>query len=285
MPYCNQCGRYIGGGMLCAWCGESHQSNSTPTQPTQTMPVPDTMIPLDVPQESEETASVLGTTPSSVLSEQPVEPTALTPNETTPANENAPLTPTVEESPPTEAPSLLPHNIADAPTAPAAQPTESSTDTPRAEAPQEPSPSVQSPREETSRAGRVSAAVWQQVRQVFDTPDHTDTFSPREIRSGRMMSVLCYLWVLWIIPYTCAKNARYVRFHLRQGLTLLLTDCLGLTLGGVAALIGSVIPIAMPLFAALAELILLASLALKAWAIIGVLRGKARELLFSSHTS
>lgn len=39
--------------------------------------------------------------------------------------------------------------------------------------------------------------------------------------NNKIMAVLCYIWILWIIPIlTDAKNDPFVRFHINQGIIL-----------------------------------------------------------------
>ena len=48
------------------------------------------------------------------------------------------------------------------------------------------------------------------------------------------MAVFSYLWILILIPFlTDAKNDPLVKFHLKQGLTLIIFDVIGWALGMV----------------------------------------------------
>ncbi len=54
--------------------------------------------------------------------------------------------------------------------------------------------------------------------------DHTKEFSADDIENNKMMAIFCYLGLLLVIPMLVspAKDSPFVRFHLNQGLILLL---------------------------------------------------------------
>jgi uncharacterized membrane protein len=92
-----------------------------------------------------------------------------------------------------------------------------------------------------------------------------------------LMGVLCYLGILLIIPYLMAKDDSFVKFHLRQGLVLLVIEAVLWVLG-------------MMFMWQLYMLISFAQLAVLVLSIIGivnVVQGHEKELplvgQFSSH--
>lgn len=134
--------------------------------------------------------------------------------------------------------------------------------------------------------GRRLARRWRGVckrqlgraKKCLDTPDSTHLYGGEDIRHHRGMAVLCYLWVLWAVPYLRGGKSPFVKYHLEQGLTLLLLDCLGATFLGVAWVLGSMLFPAAPALAAVGEVTLLVSLLLKIFGCISCLSGKAKEL-------
>ncbi len=143
----------------------------------------------------------------------------------------------------------------------------------------------EAPKEETpQRKKRYFAAplrhtrLSQGVRSLLDTPDTTAVYTLRDARDGRVMSMLCYLWILWVIPFFLKRSSPFVRYHLGQGLMLLLMDCLGVTFIGISLLLDTLLPVAAPAFMALGEVALLLSCLLKLFGIICALGGKAKEL-------
>lgn len=53
-------------------------------------------------------------------------------------------------------------------------------------------------------------------------------------KKGNTMAVFAYLWILIIIPFlTEGKNDPFVKFHLKQGLALIIFDVVGWVVGAV----------------------------------------------------
>ena len=87
-----------------------------------------------------------------------------------------------------------------------------------------------------------------------------------------MMAICAYLWILIVIPFlTDAKSDSFVKFHLKQGLVLLIFDAIGWVVGafiGWFPLIGWLIVF----------LWWIISLLLVIMGIMNVLRGEEKEL-------
>ena len=57
--------------------------------------------------------------------------------------------------------------------------------------------------------------------------DYKDTMSSshnREIRNDKAMAILAYLGCLVLVPMLAAKDSRFVKYHIRQGVILLVTE-------------------------------------------------------------
>ncbi len=65
--------------------------------------------------------------------------------------------------------------------------------------------------------------------------DHTNNYSANDIQTGKGMSVLSYLGLLWLIPFfvNTRRNNPYVRFHMNQGLILLIISLIIQVIGAV----------------------------------------------------
>ena len=124
----------------------------------------------------------------------------------------------------------------------------------------------------------LNATLRRAYARILDTEDTTDRFSPRDVRAHRTMAALSYLGILWAIPFFFARSSRFVRFHLGQGLLLLLADGIAATLLGLTLLTGSLAPAVCPALAAVTETIAFLSLVLKVCGVTYALRGRAREL-------
>ncbi len=114
------------------------------------------------------------------------------------------------------------------------------------------------------------------VTQLTDTKDSTEEYDPQDIEKNKIMAILAYLGFLVIIPLFCAGESRFARFHVNQGLVLLITDII---LGMIFALVGW-----LPLIGWLIKIVRwLASVIFFVFMVIGILnayRGKAKDLPF-----
>ena len=105
-----------------------------------------------------------------------------------------------------------------------------------------------------------------ELKRFTDTPDSTSQYDPRDIADNKVMGVLCYLGLLWLVPLLAAKNSPFVKFHLNQGLLVLII--------ALASSILNWIPI-INIFGWIVSVIAFA------FAIIGIVhvcQGKAQEL-------
>ena len=124
----------------------------------------------------------------------------------------------------------------------------------------------------------LNATLRRAYAKILDTEDTTDRFSPRDVRAHRTMAALSYLGVLWAIPFFFTRSSRFVRFHLGQGLLLLLADGIAATLLGLTLLMNSLAPAVCPALAAVTEIIAFLSIVLKICGVTYAMRGRAREL-------
>ena len=107
-----------------------------------------------------------------------------------------------------------------------------------------------------------------------DGAEHAAHHETHHAEAGgkNMMAILAYLWILIIIPFlTEARKEPFVKFHLKQGLALIIFDVIGWV---VAFAIGW-IPVLGWL---IAWLWWLASLILVIVGIVNVLNGQEKEL-------
>lgn len=58
------------------------------------------------------------------------------------------------------------------------------------------------------------------VAHLNDTPDTTSSFSSADVANNKVMAILSYFWILFLIPLFAAKESPFARFHANQGLLL-----------------------------------------------------------------
>ncbi len=96
-------------------------------------------------------------------------------------------------------------------------------------------------------------------------------------KQGNIIAVFSYLWILIVIPFlTESKNDPFVKYHLKQGLALLIFD-----------LIGWAVAIAIGWFPIIGWLIVwlwwIVGIVLTIMGIINVLNGQEKELPLIGH--
>lgn len=251
MPYCNACGKYIREGLLCPYCTRVSPDDEYD-------PVPD--------EEERDAAS------------SPEELTDTSPNGEEPgeSEESAVLTDEFQMSVDEEA--AVPPD----PEADASEGAEAVGISHGGDAPSEGNAPSGDRRSAGSTAGdpvpELNATFRRAYARILDTEDTTDRFSPRDVRAHRTMAALSYLGILWAIPFFFARTSRFVRFHLGQGLLLLLADGITATLLGLTLLLDGLAPAVSPALAAVVEVIAILALILKVCGVTFALRGRAREL-------
>ena len=101
------------------------------------------------------------------------------------------------------------------------------------------------------------------LKKLADTPDTTANYSAADIAENKGMAILCYLGILWLIPFLAKKDSPFVKYHLNQGLLVLIL--------GIAVAIISWIPVVGWLCGVVV-------FALAIIGIVNVVNGKVQEL-------
>ena len=114
----------------------------------------------------------------------------------------------------------------------------------------------------------------EKVGGLLNTKDFTEEFEQEDIASNKVMGILAYLSWLVLIPLFAAKESKYARFHVNQGIVLAIVEIISWVVFG---LLGSIPGIGW-LFSIIGWLVSLACLGLAVFGIINVANGKAKEL-------
>lgn len=116
----------------------------------------------------------------------------------------------------------------------------------------------------------------EKIQKVLDTKDTTSDYDSEDIKNNKVVSILAYFGILFLIPLLAAKDSKFAKYHANQGLTL----CLAWVI--VAVVIGALgnIPFIWWLFDIIGALASLAGILLMIVGIINAANGKAKELPF-----
>ena len=105
------------------------------------------------------------------------------------------------------------------------------------------------------------------IMGINNTADTTADYDKKDIEDNKLMAVLAYLGILFLVPLFAAKESMFAQFHTNQGIIMAIV--------GFANCILAMIPI---LGWIAAPLIGLCHLALTVLGIVNVCTGKAKEL-------
>ena len=108
-------------------------------------------------------------------------------------------------------------------------------------------------------------------KDILNTPDTTAEFEENDIQQNKVMAVLAYFGLLFLIPMLAAKESKYAKFHTNQGLTLWLANL-------IVSVVSSIIALIPIIGAIVAGLISLVMFALMILGIVNAATGKAKEL-------
>ena len=114
------------------------------------------------------------------------------------------------------------------------------------------------------------------ISMLTDTPDSSSSMTNEDIQTNKNISLLSYLFCLFLIPRFTRKNSKFAQYHVNQGLTLFLVEIAGSIVFSILEklpLIGFVFTIAKYAFN-------LATLVLTFLGLLNVSQGKAKQLPF-----
>ena len=112
------------------------------------------------------------------------------------------------------------------------------------------------------------------VNALNNTTDITDQMDPTDIENNKLMGILAYLSWLVLIPIFAAKDSKFARFHVNQGLVLAIAELILIVLSSV---LGG-IPVVGWIVRIITWLGDIACFVLAILGIINAANGKAKEL-------
>lgn len=119
----------------------------------------------------------------------------------------------------------------------------------------------------------------EKIAQFSNTKDSTSEFAPDDIQKNKRMALLSYIGILFIIPLLAAKDSKFAKFHVNQGIVLFIADLVcGLAVGIVSAILRFIPIVRLFLPAVLTTLVSLAALAFMIIGILNAVNGRAKEL-------
>lgn len=127
-------------------------------------------------------------------------------------------------------------------------------------------PETQAPPTQDNDGG-FQSKIDNAVNAFKETANTTADYAPEDIASNKVMAVLAYLGILFIVPLVAAPNSPYAKFHANQGLLLFLLN--------IATGVLTIIPFVGWIAAAIGTV---ASIVFFILGIVNAVKGQAKEL-------
>ena len=109
-----------------------------------------------------------------------------------------------------------------------------------------------------------------------DVKDTSDEYSKEDIKRGKTLGILSYLGILVLIPYLSEKKNKYVIFHAKQGISLLVAEII---VGGILWFLGLILSWRVSWLVSICQTVFFfLALVLSFMGIKNVCDGKAKEL-------
>ncbi len=104
--------------------------------------------------------------------------------------------------------------------------------------------------------------------------DHTSEFDQNDIQQNKVMAVLAYIGILVLVPIFAAKESKFAKFHVNQGLVLAIVE-IG---ASIILSILSNIPYIGFLFSILSGIVGIVCFVFSIMGIVYAAQGQAKEL-------
>lgn len=109
--------------------------------------------------------------------------------------------------------------------------------------------------------------------------DFTSQYDPNDVQQNKVMAVLAYFWVLFLIPLLAAPNSQFARFHANQGLVLFLAEIAGgIVIGILTAILIRIPIVGVILTGLISGVFSIGMFVLMIMGIINAATGKAKEV-------
>lgn len=104
------------------------------------------------------------------------------------------------------------------------------------------------------------------VSVITNTADKTETMNSNDINNNRLMAVLSYISILFLIPLFLAKDSKFARFHVNQGILIFIVS---FVLGLLSAI---------PFVGIIFKILNVVAFIFAILGIVNAVQGKAKEL-------
>lgn len=140
------------------------------------------------------------------------------------------------------------------------------------------------------KANKSNNTVNKGIEFIMNSKDYTSEYDPNDIASTKIISILSYFGILFLIPLIAKPESKFARFHVNQGLILFIS---GFILNAFSSITQTIIkPVftthyygsiyVSPVYETISLFVSLAiNIIILLWFVLGIinsLNGKAKEL-------
>lgn len=113
-------------------------------------------------------------------------------------------------------------------------------------------------------------------KEIFNTKDTTTEYAKEDIDANKVMGILAYIGILFLIPLFAAKGSKFAQFHTKRGIII----CIAAICIAIVSGIISLIPIVRWILGIPLYIVSLIPIAYMVLGIINAAQGKVKELPF-----
>lgn len=121
------------------------------------------------------------------------------------------------------------------------------------------------------------------LKGIVDTTDTTAEHDAEDAKKNKVMAILSYIWILFLVPMFAAKDSKFASFHANQGLTLCVFSIAYSIVSAILTVLFGLIPVVGIFLNTIVWLIGLLFIGAMVIGIYNAATGKARELPFIGH--
>lgn len=140
-----------------------------------------------------------------------------------------------------------------------------------------PNPGAQTQNAQTD-ASQAADKINETISKIMDTADTSAQFDPADIEKNKLISVLSYLGLLFLVPLFAAKESKFARFHVNQGVVLFAASFIYGIVSAILGVIFGLIPVIGTIVGILLGVIALVPTILMILGIYNAATGHAKEL-------
>ena len=109
------------------------------------------------------------------------------------------------------------------------------------------------------------------IRNLNNTADTTNEFDPADIEKNKILAVLAYFGILFLVPLLAGKDSKFAQYHANQGIILFIT--------WLIAMVARIMVAQIPLIGGItSKAIYVLMIILCIIGIVNAAQGKAKEL-------